>query len=121
MLFQQYLLSKLPGANLYPFDKWRKVFFQKIMYQIFGNTGGPMAGKYHASHLQSVCSCFSFLKLLFPLQNKSYKGSKNHSVLCMQLSARKILLIMLLFARPAKKQDKNIKLVFFEISVFISK
>ena len=39
----------------------------------------------------------------------------------MRLYARKIPLIVLLFVRPAKKQDKSIKPVFFEISIFISK
>ena len=36
VLFQQYLLSKLPGANLYPFGKWRKVFFKKLCTKFLG-------------------------------------------------------------------------------------
>ena len=39
--------------------------FVEIMYQICGNVGGKMVGKWH-TYLQSVWSCFSFLKLLFP-------------------------------------------------------
>ena len=70
----------------------------------------------------TVClQLISFLKLFFLLQNKSYKKSRSHCALCMRLYARKIPLIVLLFMRPAKKQDKSIKLVFFEISIFISK
>ena len=58
-------------------------FFRKTMYQICGNAGGQMVGKCHASYLQSFCSSFSLLRLLFPLQNKSYKESRNHCTLCM--------------------------------------
>ena len=43
-----------------------------------------MIGKCHTSYLQSVCSCFSFVKLSFPLQNKSYQERMNHCALCMR-------------------------------------
>ena len=61
-----------PGVYLYPFGKQGENFFRNIMYQISGNADVPMTEKCHILHLHSVCSYFSFLKLLFPLQNKSY-------------------------------------------------
>ena len=121
MLFKQCLLSKLSGLHLYPFGRQPRFFGGKLCTTFCGNSGGLVIGKCHTSYLQSVCSWFSFLKLLFLLQNKSYKKSRSHCALCMRLYARKIPLIVLLFVRPAKKQDKSIKLVFFEISIFISK
>ena len=109
------------GVHLHAFGKQPKCFYGEIMYQISGDVGDLMSGKCHISLLQSACSYFSFLKLLFPLQNNFYKGTRNHCVLACGICARKIVLIVLLFARSAKKQDKNIILVFFEISIFISK